>query len=245
MLVVEGLGASYGGIRALHGVDLVVPDGAMVALIGPNGAGKTTLLNVVSGVVPPGGGRVRLGGEDITGRTAHAVARLGLLHVPEGRRVLWPLSVLENLLLGRSAARGRAPGRLEAVFDLFPILAERRSQPAGSLSGGQQQMLAIGRALMGSPLMLLLDEPSLGLSPLMATAVFAALARLNTDGLPMLVVEQNARRALAATTGAYVLEGGRVVARGDSSALLHDPDIVAHYLGQKPRQAAILEGTPP
>ena len=190
------------------------------------------MLNAVSGFVRPRAGSVRLDGQDVTGRSAHAVARLGLLHVPEGRRVLGPLSVHENLLLGRQAARGRPSGRLEEVFDLFPVLAERRAQLAGSLSGGQQQMLAIGRALMGSPRALLLDEPSLGLSPLMAAAVFAALARLNAAGLTMLVVEQNARRALGATRRAYVMEGGRIVAEGSSADLMHDPAVIAHYLGQ-------------
>ena len=232
MLEIASLRAGYGGIEAVRDVGLHVPAGGMVALIGPNGAGKTTLLNAVSGLLRPRAGRVVLDGTEITGLAGHSVARLGLLQVPEGRRVLGPLSVLENLLLGRQAARGRAPGRLDQVFDLFPVLAERRAQLSGSLSGGQQQMLAIGRALMGAPRMLLLDEPSLGLSPLMATAVFAALARLNEAGLTMLVVEQNARRALAATRHATVMEGGRVVAHGDSAALLHDPVIVAHYLGQ-------------
>ena len=232
MLTVSTLRVGYGGIEAVRDVSLHVPQGGMVALIGPNGAGKTTVLNAVSGLLRPGGGRVVLDGADITGRPGYAVARLGLLQVPEGRRVLGPLSVLENLLLGRQAARGRAPGRLDEVFDLFPMLAERRTQLSGSLSGGQQQMLAIGRALMGAPRVLLLDEPSLGLSPLMASTVFAALARLNASGLAMLVVEQNARRALAATRQACVMEGGRIAAQGESAALLQDPTIIAHYLGQ-------------
>ncbi len=232
MLTVTALRAGYGGIEAVREVTLHVPRGGMVALIGANGAGKTTLLNALSGLVRPKSGRVELAGDDITGRPGHAVSRLGLLQVPEGRRVLGPLSVLENLLLGRQAARGRAPGHLDQVFELFPVLAERRAQPSGSLSGGQQQMLAIGRALMGAPRVLLLDEPSLGLSPLMATTVFAALAKLNGSGLAMLVVEQNARRALAATGRAYVMEGGRIAAEGDSAALMHDPAIIAHYLGQ-------------
>ena len=232
MLNVTSLRAGYGGIQAVRDVSLDVADGGMVALIGPNGAGKTTLLNALSGLVRPEAGRVTLAGADIMGRPGHGIARLGLLQVPEGRRVLGPLSVLENLLLGRQAARGRAPGRLDQVFELFPVLAERRMQASGSLSGGQQQMLAIGRALMGAPRLLLLDEPSLGLSPLMAGSVFAALARLNAAGLAMLIVEQNARRALAATRNAYVMEGGRIVAQGDSAALLHDPAIIAHYLGQ-------------
>ena len=232
LLEVTDLRAGYGGIAAVRGVSLSVPEGGITALIGRNGAGKTTLLNALSGVVRPGAGRVTLGGVAIGGRGAHEVARRGLLQVPEGRRVLGPLSVLENLLLGRQAARDRAPGRLEEVFELFPILAERRAQPAGQLSGGQQQMLAIGRALMGAPRMLLLDEPSLGLSPLMSATVFAALGQLNARGLAMLIVEQNARRALAATTQAYVMEGGRIVASGPSAALLHDALVIAHYLGQ-------------
>jgi len=238
MLHVANLYAGYGGIEAVRDVSFAVDRGGMVALIGPNGAGKTTLLNAVCGMVRPRAGRIRFGGQDVTGRSAHTVARLGLLQVPEGRRMLGPLSVLENLLLGRQAARGRPPGNLDDVFDLFPVLAERRAQQAGSLSGGQQQMLAIGRTLMGAPRMLLLDEPSLGLSPLIATMVFAALARLNTAGLTMLVVEQNARRALAATRTAFVMEGGRIVASGDSAVLLHDPIVIAHYLGQAPPNAA-------
>lgn len=239
MLAIRSLRAGYGGIEAVRDVSLDVPEGGMVALIGPNGAGKTTLLNALSGLVRPSAGRIELAGTDITGRPAHVLAKLGLLQVPEGRRVLGPLSVLENLLLGRQAARGRSPGRLDEVFELFPVLAERRAQASGSLSGGQQQMLAIGRALMGAPRLLLLDEPSLGLSPLMASSVFAALARLNAAGLAMLIVEQNARRALAATRYAYVMEGGRIVAQGESGALLHDPAIIAHYLGQ----ASSAEGT--
>ena len=232
MLDVGHVVAGYGGIEAVRGLSLRVPEGGMVALIGPNGAGKSTLLNTISGVVRPRSGHVRLAGTDIAGLSAHRIARLGLLQVPEGRRVLGPLSVLENLLLGRQAARGRPPGSLDEVFALFPVLAERRRQHAGSLSGGQQQMLAIGRALMGRPRLLLLDEPSLGLSPLMAATVFEALGRLNGAGLTMLVVEQNARRALAACPTAYVIEGGRIVAGGNSAALLDDPAVIAHYLGQ-------------
>ena len=231
MLSISNLAISYGGIAALRGVNMTVRKGGFVALIGPNGAGKTTLLNGVSGVVPAQSGAVALDGEALTGRPAHRIARQGFIHVPEGRQVLGPMTVEENLDLGRHAAGARAPGDVETVYALFPILKERRGQLSGSLSGGQQQMLAIGRALMGAPRLLALDEPSLGLSPLVATQVFAALTRLNREGLTIFLVEQNARRALAAADYAYVLEGGRVVREGPSGDLANDPAIVAHYLG--------------
>ena len=231
MLAVENLELSYGGIAALRGVSIAVPEGGMVALIGPNGAGKTTLLNALSGLLRPGRGTIRFDGVALGRKAAHLVSRAGLIHVPEGRRVLGPLTVEENLELGRHAAGSRMPGDLDRIYGLFPILAERRRQLAGSLSGGQQQMLVIGRALMGSPRLLALDEPSLGLSPVAATQVFEALTRINADGLTVLLVEQNARRALAATQSAYVLERGVVVREGASSELADDPEIIAHYLG--------------
>ncbi|MDQ2106577.1 ABC transporter ATP-binding protein [Azospirillum isscasi] len=230
MLEIQDLVTAYDGIRALRGVTLTVPAGAMVALIGPNGAGKSTLLNSVSGVVTPSSGRIRFDGTDIAGLPAHRVARRGLLQVPEGRQILGPLSVEENLLLGRLAAGTRGTADLEEVYALFPILAERRRQEGGSLSGGQQQMLAIGRALMGRPRLLMLDEPSLGLSPLMASQVFAALETLRRSGLTILLVEQNARRALDATGHAYVLEQGRIVHQGPSGDLARDPAVASHYL---------------
>ena len=230
MLDIHDLVTAYDGIRALRGVGLTVPAGAMVALIGPNGAGKSTLLNSVSGVVKPASGRIRFDGADIAGLPAHTVARRGLLQVPEGRQILGPLSVEENLLLGRLAAGTRGTADLEEVYALFPILAERRRQEGGSLSGGQQQMLAIGRALMGRPRLLMLDEPSLGLSPLMASQVFAALETLRRSGLTILLVEQNARRALDATDHAYVLEQGRIVHQGPSGDLARDPAVASHYL---------------
>jgi branched-chain amino acid transport system ATP-binding protein len=232
MLTVADLCAGYAGIQALRDVSFTVAEGEMVALIGSNGAGKSTLLNCLSGIVPATRGRVLFEDVSLVGMPAYAVSRRGLLHVPEGRQILADLSVRENLLLGR-LARGKRAGRydLDHVFNLFPILRARQAQRAGSLSGGQQQMLAIGRALLGEPRLLLLDEPSLGLSPLITDQVFAALRALNDDGLTILLVEQNARRALNVTRRAYVLEQGVIAYHGDSAALAHDARIIAHYLG--------------
>ncbi len=232
MLKVDSVHASYSGIRALKGVSLKVEDGEMVALIGPNGAGKSTLLNCISGVVPLSEGAIALSGQPITGMSPWNVARQGLQQVPEGRQV-WPeMTVLENLRLGATALRGRpASYTLERIFELFPILSERQRQLAGSLSGGQQQMLAIGRALMGSPRLLLLDEPSLGLAPLVVKQVFDALTALNREGLTILLVEQNSTLALGSTHRAYVIEQGKIVHEGFSSELKDDPQVVAHYLG--------------
>lgn len=235
MLAVRDLVVSYNGIRAVRNVSLSVPEGAMVALIGPNGAGKSSLLNAICGVLPPEAGTVTFAGVPVTGEPAYRVARRGMLQVPEGRRILGPLSVEDNLRLGALAARRRGSdveGDLARVLALFPKLAERRRQSGGSLSGGEQQMLAIGRALMGRPRMLLLDEPSLGLAPIVVKQVFAALSALSRDGMTMLLVEQNAKAALAATSYAYVLEQGRIAQEGASAALACDPAIVAHYLGQ-------------
>ena len=233
MLEITDLKANYSGIQALRGVSLSVQQGEMVALIGPNGAGKSTLLNCVSGQVRAAGGSIKLEGDEMSGQTPWTVSRRGLLQVPEGRQVFAEMTVLENLQLGATALRGRmAAYPLKRVLELFPILAERRQQSAGSLSGGQQQMLAIGRALMGGPRLLLLDEPSLGLAPLIAKQVFATLLALNQEGLTILLIEQNAMQALAVTNRAYVIEQGRVVHSGASGELANDPEIVAHYLGQ-------------
>ena len=233
MLEITDLQANYSGILALRGVSLSVKEGEMVALIGPNGAGKSTLLNCVSGSVRAAAGSIRLEGEELAGQTPWVVARRGLLQVPEGRQVFTEMTVLENLQLGATALRGRpAPYPLARVLELFPILAERRAQSAGSLSGGQQQMLAIGRSLMGGPRLLLLDEPSLGLAPLVAKQVFNTILALNRDGLTILLIEQNAKQALDVTARAYVIEQGRIVRAGASEQLAKDPEIVAHYLGQ-------------
>lgn len=232
MLQVTGLTAGYSGIKALRGAALSVSEGEFIALIGPNGAGKSTLLNCLSGVVRPTGGSIRFQDQELLGVAPWHIARRGLLQVPEGRQVLPNLTVRENLTLGATALSGRTPTyTLERINALFPILAERREQRAGSLSGGQQQMLAIGRALMGAPRLLLLDEPSLGLAPVIVTQVFEALRALNAEGLTILLVEQNARQALLATDRAYVIERGCVVHEGRSADLAVDPAIVSHYLG--------------
>jgi branched-chain amino acid transport system ATP-binding protein len=212
----------------------------MVTIIGPNGAGKSTLLNCISGLLGITGGTIKLEGRDIAGEDAYRISRAGLLQVPEGRQILGELSVLENLQLGVTALHGRKPTHdLRRIYTLFPILEERGRQRAGSLSGGQQQMLAIGRALMGGPRLLLLDEPSLGLSPLLAKTVLAALGELNREGLTILLVEQNARAALRATNHGFVLEQGRIVHQGPSADLARDPDVISHYLGQASASAKV------
>ena len=235
MLEITDITTTYDGIVAVRNASIIVRQGQTVSLIGSNGAGKSTLLNTVSGVLRPRSGRILFEGTDIVRLPPHMISRRGLLHVPEGRQVLGPLSVRENLMLGRLAARGREAGLgrddLERVFTLFPILRERQSLAAGQLSGGEQQMLALGRALMGRPKLLLLDEPSLGLAPTLVAQVFATLALLRKDGLTILLVEQNARRALEFTDYTYVIEHGEIVRDGDSASLRDDPAVIAHYLG--------------
>jgi branched-chain amino acid transport system ATP-binding protein len=232
MLEVKDLAAAYSGIEALRGVSLHIEAGEMVALIGANGAGKSTLLNCLSGTVRARRGSVHFEGHNITGMKPHRVAREGLLQVPEGRQILVELTVEENLLLGELARGSRTSEYgLKDVYQLFPILEDRRTQKGGTLSGGQQQMLAIGRALMGGPRLLLLDEPSLGLSPIITDQVFEALRRLNGSGLTILLVEQNAHRALQATQRAYLLEHGELAFQGNSADLINDEKVIAHYLG--------------
>ena len=235
MLDVSNLVAGYGGIVALRSASLSVPAGSMVCLVGANGAGKSTLLNTVSGLIPSRSGSVRFDGVEISRRAAQTIARDGLLLVPEGRQIFGALTVEENLKIGASAV-GSRPGNSVAdiarVFELFPILHERRLQIAGQLSGGQQQMLAIGRALMGRPRLLLLDEPSLGLAPTIVNQVYDALRKLNEAGLSILVVEQNARRAMEVTGYTYVLDHGAIVLEGRSEDVAKDANIVSHYLGQ-------------
>ena len=232
MLEVGDLQVRYSGIQALRGVSLTVGAGEVVALIGPNGAGKSTLVNAVSGLVPPASGRIALQGRDLTALSPWDIAAAGVLQVPEGRQVFPQLTVRENLQLGATALRGRrATTGLDDVHDLFPILRERSAQLAGSLSGGQQQMLAIGRALMGVPTMLLLDEPSLGLAPVVIAQVFAALRTLKARGMTILLIEQNAHLALDLSDRAYILDQGRIVLTGNSRDLARDDGVVAHYLG--------------
>ncbi|WP_027482587.1 ABC transporter ATP-binding protein [Deinococcus pimensis] len=232
-LTVEGLRAGYGKVQVLWDVNLAVEPGEFVAVIGANGAGKTTTLRAVSGVVRPWEGRVTLGGHDVTRLAPGQIVRLGLGHVPEGRELFPGMTVMENLELGasvRAEARAARDTTLEHVLTLFPRLAERRSQAAGTLSGGEQQMLAVGRALMSRPRMLLVDEPSLGLSPLLTRIVFDALAAVNREGVGVLLVEQNVVQSLRLASRAYVLENGRVVREGPSRDLLHDPAVREAYL---------------
>ena len=232
LLATQALTAHYGRIQALRGVDLEVRKGELVALVGANGAGKTTLLRTLSGVLPASGGAVRLAGAEITRTAPHRRVRLGMAQVPEGRQVWGPLSVEDNLRLGgvtRPADERRR--RLGEVYAMFPVLAERFAELAGALSGGQQQMLAIGRALMASPSLLLLDEPSMGLAPVLVKDIFAAIKRLRNAGTTVLLVEQNARAALAIADRAYVMETGRLVMHGTGAELLADERLRATYLG--------------
>lgn len=232
LLTIENVHASYSGIRALVGVSLNIAQGEMVALIGPNGAGKSTLLNCISGIVSPTAGSIRVEGHELVRKPAWAIARMGVLQSPEGRQVLPDMSVMENLMVGGNALHGRKPTHgVKDVFRLFPILEERQEQLAGSLSGGQQQMLAIGRALMGGPRILLLDEPSLGLAPVIVQQVFEALGKLREQGMTILLVEQNARKALQFSDRAYVIEHGHVVTEGSSRDLARNDDVIAHYMG--------------
>lgn len=232
MLTVEALSSSYGRIMALREVSLEVKAGEIVALVGSNGAGKTTLLRAISGVQPVRGGRILFEGEAIERMEPHLRVVRGISQSPEGRQVFGPLSIEDNLKLGayrRQDARRQA--RLDHVYGLFPVLAERRRTPAMSLSGGQQQMLAIGRALMAGPKLLLLDEPSLGLAPLLVDQILTAVTSLRAEGITTLLVEQNASAALAIADRGYVLETGHIAMEGTGAALLDDPKVRAAYLG--------------
>jgi len=232
LLVLEGVSVAYGKRRALDGVSLIVSAGEIVTLLGANGSGKSTTLRAISGLVRPSAGRVMLDGRDISRTPADAIVASGIGHVPEGREIFPEFTVRENLLVGGHTATSAAVAEgIERAFALFPVLGQRVRQLAGTLSGGEQQMLAIARALMIRPRLLLLDEPSLGLSPRLAREIFAVIARLNAEGTAILLVEQNARRALALAARAYVLETGRVVVSGPAAALAADPRIRAAYLG--------------
>ena len=231
-LEVADLGVTYGRRRALEGVSLTVEPGEIVTLLGANGSGKSTTLRAITGLVRPAAGSVRYGERELTSLAADAIVTLGIGHVPEGRDVFPEFSVLENLLVGAHTVPARdVAARLEAAYATFPVLRERRRQRAGTLSGGEQQMLAIARALMTRPSLLLLDEPSLGLAPRLVREIFAVIRRVNAAGVAILLVEQNARAALALAARGYVLETGRVVAAGRSADLAADPRIRAAYLG--------------
>jgi branched-chain amino acid transport system ATP-binding protein len=234
MLEVEGLHVGYGDAPALWDVSLAVGGGELVAVVGPNGAGKTTLVNAIARLLPIRRGRLTLDERDATSLSAQAVCRAGVALIPEGRRLFAGMTVEENLEMGayRADARRRRADSLARVHALFPILRERRRQLAGSLSGGQQQMLAIGRALMACPRLLLIDEPSLGLAPLVVDQVFEVIAAIHRDGVAILLIEQNAARALSVATRAYVLDGGRVVSAGRPAELLDQPHIREAYLGE-------------
>ncbi|HTO11089.1 MAG TPA: ABC transporter ATP-binding protein [Candidatus Binatia bacterium] len=234
MLRLDGVEAGYGDVVAVRAVSLEVRAGEIVALIGSNGAGKTTTLRAISGLLPLRGGRVELDGRRLDGLGPAAVVRAGVAHVPEGRQLFPTMTVRENLELGaRTPESGaRKPETLARVFELFPRLAERLTQLAGTLSGGEQQMVAIGRALMARPRLLMLDEPSLGLAPVVVGAIFANLAAINRDGLTILLVEQNVLRALRCSHRAYVLENGTITLTGASATLLDDARIRRAYLGR-------------
>jgi branched-chain amino acid transport system ATP-binding protein len=233
LLDVAGLRAGYGDVPVLRGIDLSVPAGSITALIGANGAGKTTLLRTISGIIPAEAGTIRYDGRDIVGMPPWDIVRAGLVQVPEGRRLFPDMTVLENLLVGSSspAARRRRDENLAVVLELFPKVRDRQAQLAGTLSGGEQQMVAIARALMASPRLLLLDETSLGLAPIVVDEIFIAVRRLATQGLTILVVEQNTALALEVADRAYVLEQGRFAIEGPASNLAADPRVKQAYLG--------------
>jgi branched-chain amino acid transport system ATP-binding protein len=232
VLEVSNLHSAYGRIEVLRGVSLEVRAGEIVALIGSNGAGKTTLLRALSGVQPITKGEIRFRGERVDRLLPHRRVERGVTQSPEGRQVFGPLSVADNLRLGAYMRRDKdIENDRDRIFEMFPVLREKRFQAAGGLSGGQQQMLAIGRALMGKPKLLLLDEPSLGLSPILVDQILAAVVSLKANGITVLLVEQNANAALEIADRAYVMETGRIVSTGEASMLLSDPKVKAAYLG--------------
>ena len=237
MLTIKNLHAGYGKIEVLHGIDMEVPRGQVVTLIGSNGAGKTTTMRAVSGMIAPTAGEISLNGQRIDGRESYHIARLGLAHSPEGRRVFATMTVTDNLRLGAfprytgARPKGDVAADLERAMELFPRLKERRMQLAGTLSGGEQQMLAMARATMLNPEVVLLDEPSMGLAPILVDEVFRIIARLKEQGVTMLLVEQFAAAALAVADYGYVLENGRIAVHGPAEKLKNDPAVKAAYLG--------------
>jgi branched-chain amino acid transport system ATP-binding protein len=237
MLSISNLHAAYGKVEVLHGISLDVPKGSVVTLIGSNGAGKTTTMRAISGMLKPKSGRVTLNGKEITGFESYTVARLGMAHSPEGRKVFSTMSVTDNLLLGafprftRSRPRGNIKHDLESALELFPRLKERQNQLAGTLSGGEQQMLAMARAVMLKPEVILLDEPSMGLAPILVEEVFQIISDLKQQGVTMLLVEQFAAAALNVADYGYVMENGRIAVHGPAESLKNDPAVKSAYLG--------------
>ena len=234
MLRVENIEVYYGMIHAIKGVSFEVNEGEVIALIGANGAGKTTILHTITGLLSPKSGHIYLEDKDLTKLPAHKIVYLGMAHVPEGRRVFQQLTVLDNLKLGAFSITDKAQieKNLQYVYAHFPRLAERKNQIAGTLSGGEQQMLAMGRALMSNPKIILMDEPSMGLSPLLVNEIFKIISEVSKDGTTVLLVEQNAKKALSIADRAYVLETGKIVMEGKASELLDNPRIRAAYLGE-------------
>jgi branched-chain amino acid transport system ATP-binding protein len=237
MLELKGIQTSYGNIKALKGINIYVNKGEIVCLIGSNGAGKTTTLLTISGILRPDEGDIVFEGNSIKGLPPHEIVNIGICHVPEGRRIFPELTIMENLEIGAFSTRLGTKNkeyikRLDRVFSLFPILKERSKQLGGTLSGGEQQMLAIGRALMSSPRLLLLDEPSLGLAPIMVSKIFKTIKEINNDGVTVLLVEQNARAALKLSQRGYVLENGTIRLSGSGEELLNNEDVKKAYLGE-------------
>ncbi len=234
MLEIKDLSVYYGVIQALKGISFEVNEGEVIALIGANGAGKTTTLHTVSGLIAPKSGSVIFEGQDITKVPAHKIVSMGMAHVPEGRRVFGSLSVLQNLRLGAytRSSKDEVEETLQKVYKRFPRLEERKNQPAGTLSGGEQQMLAMGRALMSNPRIILMDEPSMGLSPILVNEIFDIIKEVSAGGTTVLLVEQNAKKALSIADRGYVLETGKIVLEGKAQELLHDESVRTAYLGE-------------
>jgi len=241
MLRVESVSAFYGGIQALRNVSIHVNAGEIATLLGANGAGKSTLMKVISGIHPPAKGRLVFSGLNISGLSAERILRLGVGHVPEGRQIFAPLSVIDNLTLG-AYARFKMDGKkevakdLQSIFALFPVLQERQKQRAGTLSGGEQQMVAIGRTLMAKPKLLLLDEPSMGLAPMVVGDIFKAIQTLRSRGTTILLVEQNAKAALKVADRGYIIETGRIILEGETAELLNNKEVQRAYLGKEYRE---------
>ena len=242
MLEIKDLEVCYGVIRAIKGVSFEVNQGEVIALIGANGAGKTTILHTITGLIPAKSGSILFEGKELTKTPAHKIVSMGMAHVPEGRRVFAQLSVLENLKLGAYTRKDKAEitKSLKMVYERFPRLEERKNQVAGTLSGGEQQMLAMGRALMSNPRIILMDEPSMGLSPLLVSEIFDIIKVISEGGTTVLLVEQNAKKALSIADRAYVLETGNITLSGKASDLIHDDSVKKAYLGELFRKAGVI-----